>query len=158
MEQTLRQVGELLLGAVPTVLLLLLLYGCFSALVYKPLQKTLAERRSRTVGAIEKARADIAVAEAKTLEYEAKLREARLAIFRAQEARRNQAQQARAEVVAAAREQADSLIREAKAEIGGEAAAAKQGLQAEAARLAEAIIRAILQPAGKSGAPAAGRQ
>ena len=158
MEQTLRQVGELLLGAVPTAVLLLLLYAFFSNLVYKPLQKTLAERRSRTQGAIEQARADIAVAEAKTFEYEARLREAKLAIFRAQESRRNQAQQARAEAVAAARKHADELIREAKAEIDREAALAKETLQAEAGRLAEAIIRSILQPAGESEAPAAGRQ
>ena len=158
MEQTLRQVGELLLGAIPTALLLLLLYACFSTLVYKPLKKTLAERRSRTEGAIEQARADIAVAEAKTFEYEGRLREAKLAIFRAQESRRNQAQQARAEAVAAARKKADELIREARAEIEQEAAVAKQTLQAEAGRLAEAIIRSILQPAGKSEAPAAGRQ
>ena len=85
MEQTLKQVGELLLGAVPTILLLLMLYGLYTALVYKPLKKVLAERRSRTEGAIEKARADIAAAESKTFEYEAKLREAKLAVFRAQE-------------------------------------------------------------------------
>lgn len=139
-------------------MLLLLLYWAFSALVYKPLRETLAERRSRTEGAIEKARADIAVAEAKTLEYQAKLREARVAIIRAQEARRNQAQQARDEAVAGARKQADDLIEQAKAQIGLDVAAAKQGLQAEAGRLAEAIIRAILQPAGKSEAPAAGRR
>ena len=98
------------------------------------------------------------MAEAKTLEYQAKLREARVAIIRAQEARRNQAQQARDEAVAGARKQADDLIEQAKAQIGLDVAAAKQGLQAEAGRLAEAIIRAILQPAGKSEAPAAGRR
>ena len=72
MEQTLRQVGELLLGAVPTILLLLMLYGFYTALIYRPLKKILAERRSRTEGAIEKARADISAAESKTFEYEGK--------------------------------------------------------------------------------------
>ena len=114
MEQTLKQVGELLLGAVPTILLLLMLYGLYTMLVYKPLKKVLAERRSRTEGAIEKARADISAAESKTFEYEAKLREAKLAIFRAQEARRQQAQAARAEAVAEARKRADALIQQAK--------------------------------------------
>ena len=50
MEQTLKQVGDLLLGAVPTILLLLMLYGFYTALVYRPLKKILAERRSRTDG------------------------------------------------------------------------------------------------------------
>ena len=156
MEQTLKQVGDLLLGAVPTVLLLLLLYGLFVSLVYKPLKKVLAERRSRTEGALEKARADVAAAEAKAFEYEAKLREARLAIFRAQENKRSQAQQARAEAIAEARKRADAQVHEAKTQIQQETASAKQSLQGEAERLAGEIIRVILQPA-KSEVPAAGR-
>lgn len=158
MEQTLKQLGELLLGAVPTMLLLLLLYGFYSALVYKPLRRVLAERRSRTEGAVEKARADIAAAESKTFEYEAKLREAKLAIFRSQEARRQQAQQARADAIAKARSDADRLVEQAKKQIQEESAVVRQGLQADSERLASEIIRTILQPAGSAEAPAAGRQ
>jgi len=160
MEQTLRQVGELLLGAVPTILLLLMLYGFYTALIYRPLKKILAERRSRTEGAIEKARADISAAESKTFEYEGKLREAKLAVFRGQEARRQQAQQARAEAVAEARKRADVLIQEAKKQVQEEVAGAKQGLQTEVERLASEIIRAVLQPAGsgRTEAPASGGQ
>ena len=86
MDQTLQQLGELLLGSVPTVILLALLYALYTAIVHKPLQRVLAERRSKTEGAVEKSRADIAAAEARTAEYEQKLREARAAVFRAQEA------------------------------------------------------------------------
>ena len=150
MEHTLKQVGELLLGAVPTILLLLMLYGLYTALVYKPLKKVLAERRSRTEGAIEKARADISAAESKTFEYEAKLREAKLAVFRAQEAR--------PEAVGEARKRADALILQAKMQVQEDAAMAKQGLQTEAERLAAEIIRAVLQPAGRTEAPAPGGQ
>ena len=160
MEQTLRQVGELLLGAVPTILLLLMLYGFYTALVYRPLKKILAERRSRTEGAIEKARADISAAESKTFEYEGKLREAKLAVFRAQEARRQQAQEARAEAVAEARKRAEALIQQARKQVQEEATVAKQGLQTEVERLASEIIRAVLQPAGsgRTEAPASGGQ
>jgi len=91
MDQTLHQLGELLLGAVPTVILLALLYGLYTSIVHKPLQRVLAERRSKTEGAIEKSHADIAEAEARTSEYEKRLREARAAIFKAQEARRQKA-------------------------------------------------------------------
>ena len=87
MDETLRQLGELLLGSVPTVILLALLYALYTTIVHKPLQRVLAERRSKTEGAVEKSRADIAAAEARTAEYEQKLREARAAVFRAQEAR-----------------------------------------------------------------------
>jgi len=158
MEQTLKQVGELLLGAVPTILLLLTLYGLYTVLVYRPLKQVLAERRSRTEGAVEKARADISVAESKTFEYEAKLREAKLAVFRTQEARRQQAQEARSALIAEARKRADAQVQQAKKRLEEEAAAAKQGLQAEGERLAGEIIRAVLQPAARSEARAPGGQ
>src|SRR5260370_29036969 len=104
MDPLLKQVGELLLGAIPTVVLLVLLYALYTSLVGKPLKRVLEQRRERTEGAILKARADIAAAEARTQEYEQHLREARLAIFKAQEARRQAAQKARAAAVAEARE------------------------------------------------------
>src|SRR2546426_608890 len=106
MDETLRQLGGLLLGSVPTVVMLLLMYAIYTVVVHKPLARVLAERRAKTEGAIEKARADIAAAEARTAEYEQRLREARLAVFKSQEARRQQALQARTEAVARARERA----------------------------------------------------
>ncbi len=99
MQETLRQLGGLLLGSVPTVIMLVLLYAIYTFLVHKPLAKVLAERRAKTEGAIEKASADVAAAEAKTAEYEQRLREARVAVFRQQEARRQAALQARAAAV-----------------------------------------------------------
>jgi F-type H+-transporting ATPase subunit b len=154
MDPLLKQVGELLLGAIPTAVLLLLLYALYTSLVGKPLKRVLEQRRERTEGAILKARADIAAAEARTQEYEQRLREARLAIFKAQEARRQAAQKARAAAVGEARERAQQQIREARAAIGQDMIAARQSVQGEAERLATDIIRTILKPSGR--APAAG--
>src|ERR1700728_5223226 len=95
MEQTLRQLGELLLGSVPTIILLAVLYILYTFLVHRPLTVVLAERRSRTEGAMEKARADIAAAEARTADYEQRLREARQKVFKSLDARRQQAAEAR---------------------------------------------------------------
>jgi len=106
MDQTLQQLGELLLGAVPTVILLTLLYALYTVIVHKPLRRVLDERRSKTEGAVEKSRADIAAAEARTSEYEQRLREARAAIFRSQEASRQAAMQARSNAVNEARRKA----------------------------------------------------
>ena len=106
MDETLRQVGELLLGSIPTIIFMVLLYGIYTVLVHKPLVKVLAERRGKTEGAVEKARADIAAAEARTAEYEQRLREARMTVFKNQEALRQQALQARAAAVAEARNKA----------------------------------------------------
>lgn len=154
MDQTLKQAGELLLGAIPTVVLLLLLYACYDLLIQKPLHRILEERRARTEGAVMKARADVALAEAKMQEYEHRLRDARIAIFKALETRRLKAQQARAEAVTEARARADQQIREARAAIEQDMATARGGLQAEAEKLASDIIRIILRPA--SAAPAVG--
>jgi F-type H+-transporting ATPase subunit b len=154
MDQTLKQAGELLLGAIPTVVLLLLLYACYDLLIQKPLHRILEERRARTEGAVMKARADVALAEAKMQEYEQHLRDARIAIFKALETRRLKAQQARAEALTEARARAEQQVREARAAIEQDMATARGGLQAEAEKLASDIIRIILRPA--SAAPAIG--
>ena len=146
MDQILTQLGDLVLGAVPTVILLLLLFATYNFLVHRPLKAVLAERRARTEGAVEKARADVAAAEAKTAEYEARLRDARLAVFKAQEARRKQAERVREQILAEARAKADARVREAKAAIESDVAAAKTGLQGEAERLAMEIVRTVLKP------------
>jgi F-type H+-transporting ATPase subunit b len=156
MDPLLKQVGELLLGAIPTAVLLLLLYALYTNLVGKPLKRVLEQRRERTEGAVLKARADIAAAEAKTQDYEQRLRDARLAIFKTQEARRQAAQKARAAAVAQARERALGQIREARAAIEQDMVAARQSLRGESERLASEIIRTILKPVAAT--PAAGGQ
>ena len=156
MDPLLKQVGELLLGAIPTAVILLLLYALYTSLVGKPLKKVLEQRRERTEGAVLKARADIAAAAAKTQDYEQRLRDARLAIFKAQEARRQVAQKVRAAAVAQARERAQAQIREARVSIEQDMVAARESLQGESERLASEIIRTILKPAAVT--PAVGGQ
>ncbi len=146
MDQTLRQLGELLLGAVPTVILLATLYILYTFLVHRPLTVVLAERRNRTQGAMEKARADIAAAEARTAEYEQRLREARQKVFKNQEARRQQATQSRTEVVNQARDRAQEQVKQARAAIEVDKQLAMSNLQSDAARLATDIVRTVLRP------------
>ena len=152
MDTTLQQVGQLLLDAIPTVVLLLLLYAIYQNFLRKPLERVLAQRRERTEGAVAKARAEVASAEARTQEYEQKLREARLVIFKAQDARRQQAQQLRTQALAEARQRAQQQLKEAKVAIDQDMAEARTGLQAETQRLAADIIRTVLKPAGATPA------
>src|SRR5262249_16932311 len=135
MDEILIQLGGLLLGSVPTIIFLVLLYASYSVLVHKPLVRLLADRHARTEGAMEKARADIAAAEARTAEYEQRLRDARVSMFKRQEARRQQAAQARAAAVAEARTKARSQIEKAKAGIERDKLTAQSGLGAESERL-----------------------
>ncbi len=155
MDETLRQVGGLLLGAVPTIVLFILLYIAYRTIVHNRLMQVLAERRARTEGAIEKARADVAAADAKTAEYEQRIRYAKLALYKAQEQRRQQALERRGKVLAEARSAADAQVRTAKQALDQDAAAARARLQGEAEALAGEIIRTILKPVS---VPAAGRQ
>ncbi|MGZ4730727.1 MAG: F0F1 ATP synthase subunit B family protein [Terriglobales bacterium] len=152
MDEILGQLGGLLLGSVPTIIFIVLLFAIYTAVVHKPLVKVLAERHSRTEGAIEKAHADIAQAEARTAEYEQRLREARMTVFKSQEARRQLALQARAAAVAEARARAQGQVEKARAAIEQDKIAAQTGLQAESGKLAAAIIRTVLQPATSSPA------
>jgi F-type H+-transporting ATPase subunit b len=156
MDLILKQLGELLLGSIPTMIFLLLLFGVYTFLVHRPLAVVLAERRSKTEGAVEKARADLSASEARAAEYEQRLREARLLVYKSQETRRVQAQQSRASVTAAARESAQKLVEEARAGIEKDKVAAQTALQAESANLATEIIRTVLQPA-PSQAPMGGQ-
>lgn len=146
MDQTLRQVGELLLGSVPTIIFLVLLYVLYSVLVHKPLVRVLAERRSKTEGAMEKARADIAASEARTTEYERHIRDARLAAVKRLEARRQGAQKARAEMLAVARSKAQAQVEQARTAIEKDKHAAQTVLEAESSRLATEVIRTVLRP------------
>jgi F-type H+-transporting ATPase subunit b len=146
MDETLRQLGGLLLGSIPTVIMLVLLYAVYTVVLHKPLARVLAERRAKTEGAIEKARADVAAAEARTAEYEQRLREARISVFRNLEARRQAAMQARAAAVAKARSRAHQQVEEARAAIEQDKIAAQEGLQSESVRLATEILRRVLRP------------
>ena len=148
MDETLRQLGELLLGSVPTVILVILLYVLYTIIVHRPLGRVLEQRRSKTEGAIEKSRADIAAAEARTSEYELRLREARARLFQQQELRRKAALESRAAALAQARKQAQGQVQAAKEGIEKDRDTARAALQSEAQALASEIMRRVLEPAG----------
>jgi F-type H+-transporting ATPase subunit b len=144
MEDILQQVGELMLGAIPTVLLFTVLVLAYQFLVQGPLSRTLAERRARTEGAIEDAHKAIALAEARTTEYADKLRHARAEIFKLREQRAKQRNAEREAALDAARKTAGSKVSQAKAELEAEAAHAQQTIQASGADLANRVVRAVL--------------
>jgi F-type H+-transporting ATPase subunit b len=148
MQETLRQLGELLLGSIPTVILLCLLWALYNLLVHKPLLKVLAERRAKTEGAIEKSQADIAAAAARTAEFEQRLREARATLFRAQEARRKAAVEARDRAVSVARTRSQAQVQAARQDLEKDRQSAQTALQGEAQSLAAEVVRRVLQPAG----------
>ena len=156
MDETLKQLGELALGAIPTIILFVFIWILYRLVVHNALAAALAERRSKTVGAVEKAKQDIAVAEQKTSEYEQKVRDARLAVYKGQETRRQQILEQKMLAIAEAKTAAEARVVAARAEIQKEAEIAKARVQAESSSLAAEIIRAILRKGSSLRQPALG--
>jgi F-type H+-transporting ATPase subunit b len=147
MDEILNQLGGLVLGAVPTMVLFLLLVFAYSVLVRRPLARVLEERRARTSGAVEQARASIAEAEAKTADYEDRLRRAKAELFAAREKRLKQWHAERDQALAIARAATAEKVKAGKAEIDQGVAVAMQQIVGMSAELSEQIVRAVL-PAG----------
>lgn len=146
-----KQVGELLLSSIPTMICLLVVWGAYRSLVHSKLLKVLAERHTRTQGAIQQAQAAIASAEARTAEYEQKLREARAQVYATQESYRNKVMAKRAAALDEARRQANDMVKNARASVEQEVVTAKAGLQKQAEALSDQIIQSILRPAVAAG-------
>jgi len=144
LDELLRQLGDLVLGSVPTMIIFLILVVAYRYILYGPLVRTLAERRARTTGALEAAHAAIAAADAKAQEYEAKLRAARAEIFHQREQRLQQWAAQKDAAVAAARNTARQRIDQARAGIEAEVAAARTQIESAAGQLAAQVRQAVL--------------
>jgi F-type H+-transporting ATPase subunit b len=144
MDELLHQLGGLLLGSVPTICIFLLIVVSYRLLVYGPLTRVLRERYARTEGTLEEAHAAIAAAEAKSQEYDAKVRAARAAIFHARELRLQQWNSERDKAVAEAREIAQRRVAEAKNATAQQVEEAKRRIESSADELAAEVLRVIL--------------
>jgi F-type H+-transporting ATPase subunit b len=151
MEEIVQQVEALLVGAVPTVVLFIVLVLAYQFLVQGPLTATLKQRRARTDGAIEDAHKAIAQAEARAAEYAAKLRLARAEVYKVREQRVKQGNAERDAALEVARKAGALKVSQARVELEAEAAQARLAIQASAGDLAKRVVRAVLpQAAGGS--------
>ena len=142
--EILHQLGGLVLGSVPTMIFFLLLVAVYGPLVRKPLDKTLAERRARTTGAVERARTAIAAAEAEATVYEEKLRAARSEMMAARERKVQQWQSDKDQAVKTARDAAQARVNTAKQEIEQMSIGARKQIEESTALLSDQILRAVL--------------
>ena len=138
------------IGAIPTMILFVILVVAYQLLVQGPLTATLKRRRELTEGAMEAAQKAIAEAESRTAEYSTKLRQARVEVYNIREQRLRQWNAERDAALDAARKSAGQKLAQARAEIEAEAASAKQAIQASAGELAGQVVRAVLPVAGGS--------
>ncbi len=147
MDQILNQLGELVLGSVPTMILFILLVIAYGFLVRRPLDRVLDERRARTQGAVEQARSAIAAAEAETTAYEEKLRAAKAEIFQARDKKLKQWNAEREAALALVRKHTQERIQGAKSEIDQSAQDARLKIVSSSDELSSRILDAVL-PAG----------
>jgi F-type H+-transporting ATPase subunit b len=145
------QLGELFLGAVPTVLLILIFYLLMRSLFFKPLLAVMAERDARTIGAQKAAEAAEKAASDKLRQYQDALRQARAKLYAEQEAERKKLLDERAALLKDARAKSAAEVVNAKQRIASELLAARRDVEASISQLASAIASKILQsPANPS--------
>jgi F-type H+-transporting ATPase subunit b len=145
MDKIVHQLGELLLTALPTFLILIFLTLYLKSMFFAPLEKVLRRRYEATEGARKLAEQSMERAAAKTAEYEATLSKARSEIYQAQEKAFKEFQERAANQIAEARTRADEAIRAARRQLADDAEAAKASLSKDSEALASQIADNILR-------------
>jgi F0F1-type ATP synthase membrane subunit b/b' len=145
MEATLQALGQLLLKAVPTVVLLLFVHFYLKAMLFRPLEAALGKRREVTEGARAAAEQLLAKASERAAAIEQKLREAREKIYSEQEETRKRWVAEQTASIDAAREASHAKLHEAQERLAAETEAAKRDLAGTADALAEEITRTLLE-------------
>ena len=145
MDATLHALGGILLKAIPTFLLVVFLHLYLKMMFFKPLEKVLKQRYEATEGARKLAEQSLDRASAKTAEYEAADRAARAEAYQAQERLYQDLHEREATDIAAAREQAEAAIREAKELLAKDVAVARASLAQDSDALAGQIADSLLR-------------
>jgi F-type H+-transporting ATPase subunit b len=151
MDAILRQIGELLISSIPTIISVLIVWISYRFLVHGKLQQVLAQRHALTQGAIERAQQEIEVAEKRTAEYEQRVREARSQIYKTQQANRQRIMEERNAVLAESRKNASEMVKKAKVALESDTLAAQAALEQQAIVLADEVILTVLKPAAVAG-------
>jgi F-type H+-transporting ATPase subunit b len=148
------QLGELFLGAAPTVLIILLFYFILRALFFKPLLQVMAEREARTVGAQKAAETAQTAAAEKVQQYQQALKQARGKVYAEQEAARKKLLDERAAQLKDARNKAAAEVGAAKERVAAELTAAGRDVESTVGQLSAEIARRLLPTPPRPGAPA----
>jgi len=151
--QIAHQLGELFLGAVPTVIIFLFFFLFLRWAFFTPIQKAMAERKRL----IEGARAEAATVEAAAKQeldtYTQALRSARAEVYKEQEDARQVVLDERAQLLKAMRARSQDEVSEAKKKIAADITAARAEIEKQTPVLASEIAKMILErrPAAGEG-------
>jgi len=143
--EILHSLGQLLLEAVPTIIIVLLFYFFLRWAFFTPIQKAMAERDARIEGARKEAAEVEAAAKSEMDTYHEALRKARAEIYAEQEAARQVALENRSKLLKTMRARAQEEVAAEKKRIAAEFEAARAQVEREAPALAGEIVRMILE-------------
>jgi F-type H+-transporting ATPase subunit b len=143
MDKTLKDLGDLLVEAIPTIVFFILLTVYLKHVFFRPLARILQERRKATEGVRELARRAFEAADKKNAEFEHALQIARSELHQEHEALRRQWSDEQAQIIAKARAEADQRIQEAKQQIALEVERAEAALDAKVELLSDQIMQSI---------------
>jgi len=139
------QLGELFLGAVPTIIIFLLFYLFLRWAFFLPIQKAMAERKVLIEGARAEAAAVEAAAKQELDNYNQALRSARAQVYLEQENARQAVLEERAQLLRAMRTRSQEEVNEAKKKLAADTTAARAEIEKQTPTLAAEIARMILE-------------
>lgn len=145
MDATLNALANLLLEAIPTVVLFLFLAFYLKKIFFIPVANILEERRKATEGVRELSQRAFEAADKRSSEFETALQLARADLAQENEARRRQWDAEEQEAVAAAHARAHERLEVAKREIEQDLQRAEGELQSQVEPLSEQIISSLLR-------------
>ncbi|MGO9228334.1 MAG: hypothetical protein ACLQKA_03850 [Bryobacteraceae bacterium] len=145
MDVLLHDLGQLMLKALPTFLLVVALNFYLKYIFFKPLEKVLQRRYDATEGARKLAAEALDRAAAKTEQFESALRAARTEVYQAQEQAHRQLAERQGADLLAARQHAEKLVREAQRQLAADSDILKRELAAGSDALADKIADSILR-------------
>ena len=143
--EILRQLGNLFLQAVPTVIIVFVFYLFMRWAFFTPIQKAMAEREAKIEGARKDAAAVQAAANQDLQNYDEALKKARAEIYAEQEQARQAILQERSKNLKAMRSLAQKEVAEGKKKIEAAMAAARKEIEASAPAMAAEIARSVLE-------------
>src|SRR5208283_2874823 len=144
MDALLHDLGQLMLKALPTFLLVVALNFYLKYIFFKPLEKVLQRRYDATEGARKLAAEALDRAAAKTEQFESALRAARTEVYQTQEQAHRQLAERQGADLLALRQHAEELVREAQRQLAADAEILKRELAAGSDALADQIADSIL--------------
>ncbi len=144
MGEILNVIGQLFVQSIPTVIFVFLLLVILDRWFFRPLTAILKQREEATLGALARARAQAAQAEAKWRQYEAAFQTARQELYRLREADRRASLNERETALKKARQEAESRLKDAHADLAMQIEGAKQELQRTSRSLGLEIAETVL--------------